>query len=30
MEIAGIREVAAFRSKNSDKEKMANTKMYCP
>jgi hypothetical protein len=30
MEIAGIREEAAFRTKNPDKGKMANTKVYCP
>jgi hypothetical protein len=30
MEIASIREEAAFRTKNLDKGKMANTKVYCP
>jgi hypothetical protein len=29
-EIVGIREEAVFKTKNSDKGKMANTKMYCP
>jgi hypothetical protein len=29
-EIAGILEEAAFRTNNSTKGKMANTKVYCP
>jgi hypothetical protein len=29
-EIAGIREEAAFRTKNLTKGKMANTEVYCP
>jgi hypothetical protein len=30
IEIAVILEKAAFRTKNSSKGKMANTKVYCP
>jgi hypothetical protein len=30
MKVVGIREEVVFRTKNPDKEKMANTKGYCP